>query len=85
MVHNSTALDDQATYPSHIAIIMDGNGRWAKKRKLPRFVGHQKGLDALEKVVVTCLKQRVRYLTVFAFSTETVSYTHLTLPTICSV
>ena len=70
MVHNSTALDDQATYPSHIAIIMDGNGRWAKKRKLPRFVGHQKGLDALEKVVVTCLKQRVRYLTVFAFSTE---------------
>ena len=68
MVHNSTALDDQATYPSHIAIIMDGNGRWAKKRKLPRFVGHQKGLDALEKVVVTCLKQRVRYLTCLLYT-----------------
>ena len=73
MVHNTIAtiaLDDQETDPSHIAIIMDGNGRWAKRRKLPRFVGHQKGLEALEKIVAACLKQKIRYLTVFAFSTE---------------
>ncbi|MCI3999806.1 polyprenyl diphosphate synthase, partial [Klebsiella pneumoniae] len=56
--------------PKHIAVIMDGNGRWAKKRFLPRIMGHKRGLDALENMVKHCAKLGVQYLTVFAFSTE---------------
>ena len=50
---------------------MDGNGRWAKKRFLPRVMGHKRGLDALENMVKHCAELGVQYLTVFAFSTET--------------
>lgn len=56
--------------PRHIAVIMDGNGRWAKKRFLPRVMGHKRGLDALENMVKRCAELGVQYLTVFAFSTE---------------
>lgn len=56
--------------PEHIAIIPDGNGRWAKKRGLPRSVGHREGSMALKKVVIYCSEIGVKYLTVFAFSTE---------------
>lgn len=56
--------------PRHIAIIMDGNGRWAKKRFMPRFAGHAKGVDALKTTVSHCLERGVEYLTVFAFSSE---------------
>lgn len=56
--------------PRHIAVIMDGNGRWAKKRFLPRVMGHKRGLDALENMVKHCAQMGVEYLTVFAFSTE---------------
>lgn len=56
--------------PRHIAIIMDGNGRWAKKRFMPRIVGHKKGLDALRSTVKACLGRGVSFLTVFAFSSE---------------
>lgn len=56
--------------PRHIAVIMDGNGRWAKKRFLPRVMGHKRGLDALENMVRRCAELGVQYLTVFAFSTE---------------
>ncbi|QRN41100.1 MAG: isoprenyl transferase [Neisseriaceae bacterium] len=56
--------------PSHIAIIMDGNGRWAKKRKMPRVMGHKKGLEVLESIVKDCIDLGVKNLTVFAFSTE---------------
>lgn len=56
--------------PSHIAIIMDGNGRWAKSRGLPRIEGHRKGAQALERVVEACAKSKINYLTVFAFSSE---------------
>lgn len=56
--------------PKHIGIIMDGNGRWAKKRLLPRFVGHQKGLNAVKRVVSHCSELGVEALTLFAFSTE---------------
>jgi len=56
--------------PRHIAIIMDGNGRWAKKRFLPRVAGHKRGLDAARDVVTACRKMGVEYLTLFAFSTE---------------
>lgn len=56
--------------PRHIAIIMDGNGRWAKKRFLPRFAGHTKGVETVRDVVRTCLEKGVEYLTLFAFSSE---------------
>lgn len=56
--------------PEHIGIIMDGNGRWAKKRALPRKYGHREGAKAFRKIVEYCDKIGLRYLTVYAFSTE---------------
>ena len=56
--------------PTHIGIIMDGNGRWATKRGLPRNYGHKKGIDAIEKTIYACLKFNIKYCTFFAFSTE---------------
>lgn len=56
--------------PQHIAIIMDGNGRWAQRRLLPRTLGHRAGMSTLKKVVQTCDELKIPYLTVFAFSTE---------------
>lgn len=56
--------------PQHIAIIMDGNGRWAKKRGLPRTAGHSAGAEAFRKIANYCRTLGVRYLTVYAFSTE---------------
>ncbi len=56
--------------PRHVAIVMDGNGRWAKQRYLPRFFGHKAGVDALVKVINASADRGVEYLTVFAFSSE---------------
>lgn len=56
--------------PKHIAIIMDGNGRWATKRFMPRVAGHSKGVDAVRTMVESCIEQGVGYLTLFAFSSE---------------
>ncbi len=56
--------------PHHIAIIMDGNGRWAQKRHMPRTVGHAKGAAGVRELVEFCAKKGVKYLTLFAFSTE---------------
>ena len=56
--------------PKHIAIIMDGNGRWAKKRFMPRTVGHKAGVEAIRQIVKKCNTLGVKYLTVYAFSTE---------------
>ncbi|MBV8938532.1 MAG: di-trans,poly-cis-decaprenylcistransferase [Alphaproteobacteria bacterium] len=56
--------------PAHVAVIMDGNGRWAKARGLPRTAGHKKGADALRGVMQACRDAGVRYLTVYAFSSE---------------
>ncbi|WP_281889791.1 polyprenyl diphosphate synthase [Limnohabitans sp. TEGF004] len=56
--------------PQHIAIIMDGNGRWAQKRHMPRTVGHAKGAAGVKALVEHCAKLGVKYLTLFAFSTE---------------
>ena len=56
--------------PRHIAIIMDGNGRWAKKRFLPRVAGHKRGVDTVRKVVRACIDHGVEFLTLFAFSSE---------------
>ena len=56
--------------PLHVAIVMDGNGRWAKRRGLPRQVGHPKGVDAIRRVVEAAPNQGIRWLTLYAFSTE---------------
>ncbi len=56
--------------PRHVAVVMDGNGRWAKKRFLPRFFGHKAGVDTLVKLINACADRGVEYLTVFAFSSE---------------
>lgn len=56
--------------PSHVAIIMDGNGRWATKRGLPRNFGHREGVKAIERTIYACLKYGIKYCTFFAFSTE---------------
>ena len=56
--------------PRHIAIIMDGNGRWAKSRLLPRIAGHKRGIDAVRATVKACIEREVNYLTLFAFSSE---------------
>lgn len=59
-----------ASPPRHVGIIMDGNGRWAKKRGLPRQAGHKVGADVFRKIVRHCNKLGIEYLTVYAFSTE---------------
>ena len=56
--------------PRHIAVIMDGNGRWAKKRGMPRLIGHRAGMESLRAVIKACVEFGVGYLTVYAFSTE---------------
>lgn len=61
---------NSAAVPRHVAIVMDGNGRWAKKRFMPRFFGHKQGVDALVKTVLACADRGIDYLTVFAFSSE---------------
>ena len=67
---STTAVPDAPAVPRHIAIIMDGNGRWATKRLLPRVAGHVKGVDAVRKIVEACVERGVEYLTLFAFSSE---------------
>jgi undecaprenyl diphosphate synthase len=57
-------------FPKHIAVIMDGNGRWANQRGLERYRGHEAGVDAVRKIVTACAEIGVKYLTLYAFSTE---------------
>lgn len=72
MKHSSSTKEVPATglVPNHVAIIMDGNGRWATKRFLPRVAGHVKGVDAVRGIVEACIKRGIQYLTLFAFSSE---------------
>lgn len=56
--------------PNHIAVIMDGNGRWAKNKLLPRLIGHNKGLDSVKKIIEFSIKYKIKALTLYAFSTE---------------
>ncbi|MBI4195912.1 MAG: di-trans,poly-cis-decaprenylcistransferase [Betaproteobacteria bacterium] len=63
-------IPETAPIPRHIAIIMDGNGRWAKQRFLPRMAGHKRGVEAVRNIVRGCAACGVRYLTLFAFSSE---------------
>jgi undecaprenyl diphosphate synthase len=67
---STTAVPDTPAVPRHIAIIMDGNGRWATKRLLPRVAGHVKGVEAVRGIVEACVLRGVEYLTLFAFSSE---------------
>ena len=61
---------DRNTMPNHIAIIMDGNGRWARKRGLRREKGHQAGKKSVKKIIESCIELGIKYLTLYAFSTE---------------
>ncbi len=67
---STQAIPADAATPRHVAIVMDGNGRWAKKRFLPRVAGHKRGVDAVRAVVRRCIDRGVEHLTLFAFSSE---------------
>ena len=67
---STKTVPDVDAIPKHIAIIMDGNGRWATKRFMPRVAGHSKGVDAVRTMVESCIEYGVQYLTLFAFSSE---------------
>jgi undecaprenyl diphosphate synthase len=67
---STVRVPDVAAVPRHIAIIMDGNGRCATQRRLPRVAGHTRGVDAVRSVVEACARAGVEYLTLFAFSSE---------------
>ena len=59
-----------AAVPRHVAIIMDGNGRWAKQRMLPRVAGHRRGVEAVRAIILACIELKIEFLTLFAFSSE---------------
>ena len=63
-------IPETSLMPAHVAIIMDGNGRWATSRYLPRVAGHAKGVEAVRDIVKACVERGIRYLTLFAFSSE---------------
>ena len=63
-------IPDLSPVPRHVAIIMDGNGRWAKKRFLPRVAGHVKGVESVRRMVEACVRRQIEFLTLFAFSSE---------------
>jgi undecaprenyl diphosphate synthase len=67
---STTVVPEIPAVPRHIAIIMDGNGRWATKRFLPRVAGHAKGVEAVRGIIEACVLRGVEYLTLFAFSSE---------------
>lgn len=63
-------MDSKASIPQHVAVVMDGNGRWAKSKGLPRVAGHKVGVESVRCAVQYCLNLGIRYLTIFAFSSE---------------
>ncbi len=63
-------MNQEFKIPSHIAIVMDGNGRWARAKNRPRFMGHKKGVEAVREIVKTCFELNVECLSLFAFSSE---------------
>src|SRR3954454_15824278 len=69
-VSSTQTVPEAGAIPRHVAIIMDGNGRWAKKRFLPRVAGHRRGVEAVREVVKACIERGVEYVTLFAFSSE---------------
>ncbi|MEN3365624.1 MAG: undecaprenyl diphosphate synthase [Burkholderiales bacterium] len=69
-ISSTQAVPNISSVPRHIAIIMDGNGRWATQRFLPRVAGHGKGVEAVRDIIKACVERGVGYLTLFAFSSE---------------
>ena len=67
---STTELPQHGQVPRHVAIIMDGNGRWAKQRHLPRIAGHKRGVESVRAAVRSCAERGIEYLTLFAFSSE---------------
>ena len=67
---STQAIPDSGEVPRHVAIIMDGNGRWAKERGLPRIKGHERGAESVRAVTEACVELGIEFLTVYAFSTE---------------
>jgi undecaprenyl diphosphate synthase len=63
-------VPESRAVPRHVAIIMDGNGRWAKQRMLPRVAGHRRGVEAVRAIILACIERDVEFLTMFAFSSE---------------
>lgn len=68
--NSADSIPETSRLPRHVAIIMDGNGRWAQQRGLPRFAGHKAGVDAVRTVVESCVERGIEVLTLFAFSSE---------------
>lgn len=68
--NHELTFDDKGVIPEHIAIIMDGNGRWAKNRRLPRVAGHKEGMKNIRKIAISASQLGVKVLTLYAFSTE---------------
>lgn len=66
----ATIMTDDSTVPVHIGIIMDGNGRWAQKRNLPRTAGHKEGLETAKRIISCAVEAGVKYVTLYTFSTE---------------
>jgi undecaprenyl diphosphate synthase len=69
-VSSTQEIPGHGAVPRHVAIILDGNGRWAKSRRLPRIAGHRRGVEAVRETVRACVERGVEYLTLFAFSSE---------------
>lgn len=67
---STRSIPEHSSVPRHIAIVMDGNGRWARHRMLPRVAGHRRGVEAVRRTVQACVKFGVKSLTLFAFSSE---------------
>jgi undecaprenyl diphosphate synthase len=67
---STVAIPEHGDVPRHVAIIMDGNGRWARQRRLPRIAGHKRGVESVRATVKSCAERGVAYLTLFAFSSE---------------
>ena len=63
-------VPEPRSVPGHVAIIMDGNGRWAKQRMLPRVAGHRRGVEAVRAIILACIERDIEFLTLFAFSSE---------------
>lgn len=65
-----TSLPVDGSVPRHVAVVMDGNGRWARKRFMPRVFGHKYGMEAVVRIIEACADRGVQFLTVYAFSSE---------------
>ncbi|HEY4416542.1 MAG TPA: polyprenyl diphosphate synthase, partial [Verrucomicrobiae bacterium] len=68
--NQTLSLEARANLPRHVAVIMDGNGRWAKSRHLPRIEGHRRGADSAREIIRTAGELGIKYLTLYAFSAE---------------